>query len=233
MEFIKVKEVACCVMKKIRPGSLGDPVLNGALSITVLSPPNMTGALHIGHGLTAAIQLTFNIILVHEECVSAYYVLQWTLDTQSGENGKTLLKCDHRCTSFYAKNILFYFLFFGTKGKTCLDSGKDDDIQELKDRLAVYNLDSSSDQSSGLNLFLILFYIHGNKAPAKNKEPSKRAAAKKPPSTDDEEMQTIPEEKDESNVEFALKVVVNAKGVKKGGRKPAANVKPSTATKKR
>ncbi|KAF6173285.1 hypothetical protein GIB67_026980 [Kingdonia uniflora] len=141
MEFIKVKEVACWVMKKIHPGSLGDPVLNGALSITlnilkhvhlilnlinVFLPPNVTGALHIGHGLTAAIQ-----------------------------------------------------------------------------------------------------------APAKNKEPSKRATAKKPPSADDEEMQIIPEEKDESNVEFALKVVVNAKGVKKGGRKPVANVKPLAATKKK
>ncbi|KAF6164685.1 hypothetical protein GIB67_033901 [Kingdonia uniflora] len=180
MEFIKVKEVACCVMKKIRPGSLGDPVLNGALSITlnilkhVLSPPNMTGALHIGHGLTATIQ-----------------ALAQTYTT------RTLTE----------KDI----------GKTCLDSGKDDDIQELKDRLAAYNLDSSSDQLSG----------------ACQEQRTKRAAAKKPPSTDDEEMQTIPEEKDESNVEFALKFVVNAKGVKKGGRKPAANVKPSVATKKR
>ncbi|KAF6154290.1 hypothetical protein GIB67_026746 [Kingdonia uniflora] len=153
MEFIKVKEVACWVMKKIRPGSLGDPVLNGALSITlnilkhvhlilnlinVLSPPNVIGALHIGHGLTAAIQM---------------YLIQ----------------------------CIYHSLV----------------IVILQIRVKYASID---------------------KAPAKNKEPSKRAATKKPPSTDDEEMKTIPKEKDESNVEFALKVVVNAKGVKKGGR---------------
>ncbi|KAF6168887.1 hypothetical protein GIB67_038384, partial [Kingdonia uniflora] len=151
---------------------LRDPVLNGVLSImlnilkhvhlilnliNVLSPPTVTGALYIGHGLTSAIQ--------------------------SGENGKTHLICNHRCTSFYAKNIV-------------------------------------------------------TKASAMKKEPSKRATAKKPLSTltevSDDEMQKISEEKDDCDVEFGLKVVVNAKGVKKGDvLKPIKNGRVSPVKKVR
>ncbi|KAF6168380.1 hypothetical protein GIB67_018220 [Kingdonia uniflora] len=100
-----------------------------------------------------------------------------------------------------------------------VDSDEDDEIKELKDRLEAYNLDSSPE--TGVS-----------KAPAKKKEPSKRAAAKNPPLTrtevsDDEDMQTILEEKDDNDLELVPEIVVNAIRGNKGGRKPSA------ATKKR
>ncbi|OVA09460.1 DNA topoisomerase II [Macleaya cordata] len=128
---------------------------------------------------------------------------------------------------------------------TLVDSDEEDDeILELKERLAAYNLDSSPDQSAAMETEV-------TKVPTRMNGPSRRAAAQKLPSTfteisDDEnsmnndQIQTIPEEKmtenDHSDEDFELEVVAGPKWGKQGGRKLAANskaAKPVIETRKR
>ncbi|KAG6505400.1 hypothetical protein ZIOFF_037756 [Zingiber officinale] len=53
---------------------LGLPVPPAQFQLSVLPPPNVTGALHIGHGLTAAIQYT----IIRWRRMSGYNVL-WVI----------------------------------------------------------------------------------------------------------------------------------------------------------
>nr|DAD42398.1 TPA_asm: hypothetical protein HUJ06_000628 [Nelumbo nucifera] len=123
------------------------------------------------------------------------------------------------------------------------DSDEDDeDVLELKERLAAYNLDSSPDQSAAMETEVA-------KPPAARKKgPSKMAAAqKKHPSSytensddDDVTMHTIEENmRENGNDEDFEPEAAGPRGGKKGGRKPAAAkvktaaAKPTAATKKR
>ncbi|XP_052171246.1 DNA topoisomerase 2 [Diospyros lotus] len=102
------------------------------------------------------------------------------------------------------------------------DEDEDDEVLELKDRLAAYNLESSPDHSEAMETEL------PQAPPARKKEPSIRAAAKKALSTvtdisddDEEEEEYISDDED-----FDLEVVTAPPvGNKKGGKKPAANAK--------
>lgn len=125
------------------------------------------------------------------------------------------------------------------KKTTVVDSDDDEDeeLLELKERLAAYNIESpDAMETEGM-------------AEAKKREPSKRAASQKPPSTfteisdddsEDQPMKSVPEDDiqeidDGGDFELEAAPVVRApKGGKKGGRKPANdNSKTSAAAKKR
>ncbi|XP_059462496.1 DNA topoisomerase 2 isoform X2 [Corylus avellana] len=107
------------------------------------------------------------------------------------------------------------------------DDDEDDEVLELKERLAAYNLDSSPDQSAAMETEV-------PKVPARKKEPSKRTAAQKKPlvtvvevSGDDDDDD---DEKNNSDDEdFDIEVVAAQESGKKGGRKPAANAKAAKA----
>lgn len=115
--------------------------------------------------------------------------------------------------------------------KTAVVESDDDDVLELKDRLAAYNLDSSPDQTSMQTESVAQEVL-------KKKAPSKRAAAMKGKSTltisdddDDmygEEMPAISEDDDDRD----FQMVEALKGKKAGaGRKPTnANAKATATT---
>lgn len=116
------------------------------------------------------------------------------------------------------------------------DDLEDEEVLELKERLAAYNFNSSPEQSA-----VVETELPKGGEPAKKKEPSKRAAAQKKPLTnvthisDDESENEISDDE-----EFEPEVTaVAAAGKKGGGRKPAAtkaaaNKPPAAAaTKKR
>ncbi|XP_058073689.1 DNA topoisomerase 2-like isoform X2 [Magnolia sinica] len=116
------------------------------------------------------------------------------------------------------------------KKPTAVDSEEEDDeVLELKERLAAYNIDSPSDQTA-------METEESTEEP--RKEPSRRNTAKKSSSTfvevsdgEDDAMKTIPEEKqnnDDYDVDFEPELM--PKGGKKGARKPAnAKAKPATS----
>ncbi|OVA19386.1 DNA topoisomerase II [Macleaya cordata] len=130
------------------------------------------------------------------------------------------------------------------KGKPALvdsDDEDDDEILELKERLAAYNLDSSPEQSSAGPVAAM--ETESGIVRAKNKETSKMVSAQKKATIteisddednrNDEQMKTIME-----NEDFEPEVVVPAgrKGGKRGQTKPAANpkaAKPVTVARKR
>ncbi|KAK3030786.1 hypothetical protein RJ639_035451 [Escallonia herrerae] len=106
------------------------------------------------------------------------------------------------------------------------EDSDDDDMLDLKDRLAAYNLDSSPDHSE----------VMETEVPAKKKEPSRRAAAKKKPLSTVTEISDDENENGTSDEDFELEVVEAPEEKKKGGRKPKATTtaaKPPVATKKR
>ncbi|KAI3983053.1 hypothetical protein MKX01_035334 [Papaver californicum] len=112
-----------------------------------------------------------------------------------------------------------------------VDTDEEDDILDLKDRLAAYNLDSSPDKET-----------ENNAAPAKKIAVNKRASAAQKKiseiSSDDEQMKATDEEKgsdDEFEPEPAAAVPAGRKGGKKAPAKPAASkaAKPAAAPRKR
>nr|GMC86459.1 DNA topoisomerase 2-like [Ipomoea batatas] len=115
------------------------------------------------------------------------------------------------------------------KGKSSLDlideEDDDDEVLELKDRLAAYNLDSSPDHSEAMS----------TDAPkAQRKETSKRAAAAKKTLPKVSEITDDIDGIDISDDDFEAEIVAAEK--KKGGRKPAnskAAAKPPTAAAKK
>ncbi|XAR54371.1 DNA topoisomerase (ATP-hydrolyzing) [Bertholletia excelsa] len=106
----------------------------------------------------------------------------------------------------------------------------DDEVLELKDRLAAYNLESSPDHSEAMETEVA-------EVPAqKKKEPRRTIARKKPQATVTEISDE--DEEDLSDDDFELQVVEAPEvGKKKGGRKPAAAkanaAKPPAPAKKR
>ncbi|XP_059649125.1 DNA topoisomerase 2 [Cornus florida] len=117
------------------------------------------------------------------------------------------------------------------KASILKDEDTDDEVLELKDRLAAYNLDSSPDPSEVMETEV-------PQVQARKKEPSRRAAAQK------KSMSTVTEisdDEDENDIsdddDFEPEVVAAApKEKKKGGRKAtteAVAAKPPAPTKKR
>ncbi|KAA8520228.1 hypothetical protein F0562_014484 [Nyssa sinensis] len=110
------------------------------------------------------------------------------------------------------------------------DDEDDDEVLELKDRLAAYNLESSPDRSEVMET-----EVPQNQA--RKKEPSKRAAAQKKPLSTLTEISDDEDEDEISDEDFELEVVAVPEEKKKGGRKPTKNdakaAKPPAAAKKR
>ncbi|GAV86071.1 DNA_gyraseB domain-containing protein/DNA_topoisoIV domain-containing protein/Toprim domain-containing protein/HATPase_c domain-containing protein [Cephalotus follicularis] len=104
----------------------------------------------------------------------------------------------------------------------------DDEIRELKDRLAAYNLGSSPDLSA--------METEEPQIPASKKQSSKRAAAQKKPVTILSDVSESEDENYTDDEEFEIKEVADPEPGKKGGRKAAATskaAKPPVAAKKR
>ncbi|KAK9283698.1 hypothetical protein L1049_011948 [Liquidambar formosana] len=116
------------------------------------------------------------------------------------------------------------------KPNSVLNDDDDEEVLELKERLAAYNLESSPDQSAATESEL-------TEVPARKKEPSKRAAAQKKTLSTLTEISDDEDDIDVSDEDFELEVVTAPEVGKKGGRKPAANAKAAkkapAATKKR
>ncbi|KAF5752648.1 DNA topoisomerase 2-like isoform X1 [Tripterygium wilfordii] len=118
-----------------------------------------------------------------------------------------------------------------TQSKTLDGDSDEDEVLELKERLAAYNLDSSPDQLA--DSAAEVPSLQGRK-----KEPRKRAAAQKKPlvtiseSSDGEDQISMDDNEDDD-----LEVVSAHQAGKKGGKKAAGNAKtsnkPPVATKKR
>ncbi|RVW87704.1 DNA topoisomerase 2 [Vitis vinifera] len=95
----------------------------------------------------------------------------------------------------------------------------DDEVHELKERLAAYNLESSPDGSAAMEAEV------PQVPAARKKEPSRRAAAQKKPLASFTEIS----DDDEDDEDFEVEEVSASDVKKKGGRKPAANAKAAAA----
>ncbi|URE07085.1 hypothetical protein MUK42_20585 [Musa troglodytarum] len=120
------------------------------------------------------------------------------------------------------------------KKNTVIESDEDDDIDDLKDRLAAYNLDSSPDQTVTETDSVAVEQQGGQK-----KQASRTAAARKATLTvlsdneDDEAQNYMPTIEEEDN-DKDFNLVEEPKGRKGRGRKPAnEKAKPATTTRKR
>ncbi|KAJ8637994.1 hypothetical protein MRB53_012261 [Persea americana] len=109
---------------------------------------------------------------------------------------------------------------------TAIDSDEDEELLELKERLAAYNIESPDQTVMETDVTIT--------KETKKREPKKRTATQKPQSTfteisdDDEDIQkqSIPEEEDETFQPAAIK------GGKKGGGRKAANANANGAARK-
>ncbi|XXG56492.1 hypothetical protein AAC387_Pa03g3885 [Persea americana] len=109
---------------------------------------------------------------------------------------------------------------------TAIDSDEDEELLELKERLAAYNIESPDQTVMETDVTIT--------KETKKREPKKRTATQKPQSTyteisdDDEDIQkqSIPEEEDETFQPAAVK------GGKKGGGRKAANANANGAARK-
>ncbi|XP_022982563.1 DNA topoisomerase 2 isoform X2 [Cucurbita maxima] len=111
------------------------------------------------------------------------------------------------------------------KGKAAvLDDDGDDEVLELKDRLAAYKLESSPEPSE---VSAMETEVPKVQAAAKKKEPSKRAAAKKKTTAKSAQISD-----DSDDGDFEIKEIAPPAAKKGGGRKAAANAKTTKTTKK-
>ncbi|XP_022982562.1 DNA topoisomerase 2 isoform X1 [Cucurbita maxima] len=105
-----------------------------------------------------------------------------------------------------------------------LDDDGDDEVLELKDRLAAYKLESSPEPSE---VSAMETEVPKVQAAAKKKEPSKRAAAKKKTTAKSAQISD-----DSDDGDFEIKEIAPPAAKKGGGRKAAANAKTTKTTKK-
>ncbi|KAL6655583.1 hypothetical protein ACP70R_006409 [Stipagrostis hirtigluma subsp. patula] len=108
------------------------------------------------------------------------------------------------------------------------ESDEEEDVPELKDRLAAFNINDSSPDHSAMDTETTEEHQNENKG---RKGPSKRGAAKKASSS----LAVISSDDEAEDDDFTMEEVSEVQGQKKGrGKKPAAAEKPkATTTRKR